>query len=176
MGGQQVDHLAEPLGWLSGAGFGRKLIHKLRTGSGGLFSYGRIEKPLRVVAGRPENLAAGDVPKRGGDAALDEHIAGGNHVGIVTAAQGSAISPQQKRRLEDVPFHLFQRQSGVLRGIKGAFAHYFVHQQAHLGADLLYFDRRGLTSQAVEFHQLGGVGDGVFSTFYGYVSHCVIPS
>ena len=97
---------------------------------------GEIQQPMRIVVGRAEHLAAGQVLEHRGNAAPHQHRCGIHRQRIGEARQGGAIGAQQERRLDQVALRLLHRQRGEFAVVQRAFAHRAVDRAAKLLFDL----------------------------------------
>src|SRR5262249_32551783 len=70
----------------------------------------RLQETVGVVKGRPEDLAAGQVLECCGDASAHGHGRGVDRLARTEARQGSAESPEQKDRLDQVTARLLDGQ------------------------------------------------------------------
>ncbi len=122
---------------------------------------------MRVIVGRPEDLAARDVLEGRGDAPFGDHPGRVERLGVAEAGQGRAIGAQQEDRLDQVAARLLDRQCRKRAVVAGAFGHHAVDREAQLLVDLVEREFGQVTRPAALVgQQVERVGDRRLSTFY----------
>ena len=92
---------------------------------------------MGIVIGRAENLAAGDVLERRGNAAGNAHVLRVDDARVVAALEGGAIGAQQEHGLVRGALALLEGQGRIPLGVEARLAHHAVDEQAHLLLDHL---------------------------------------
>ena len=117
-------------------------------------------------------MPAGNVFENRGDAALNDHLAGGYRLGVVEARQRSAIGAKKKDSFDEIAPGLFDGKGGEVWIVETAFAHNAIDCEAHL---LLYLREAEFGNGAIAppfgLQQCLCILDGRLATFYRYIRH-----
>ena len=91
---------------------------------------------MRVVEGRAEHLAAGQVLEGRRDAPLDRHGGGVDRLADGDPRQGRAIGTQQEDRLDQIAARLLDGERRQAAIVERALGHHAVDRQRQLLVDL----------------------------------------
>ncbi len=145
--------------------FGRRILGQLR-----------IEQPMGVVEGRPEDLAARNILEGRGDPPANLHRAGVDRLGGAEPRQGGAKGAHQEDRLDHVAARLLDRQRRQFAVIQRAFGHDPIDAEAQLFGDLRQRHFRNVAIAAALMRQQPmGVLDGALASLDGDI-HRYSPS
>jgi hypothetical protein len=170
---EEIAYLAEgPHGTL-GPGRSRpeklpqKAIHRFH----GLRREASLEQTLGIVERGTEDLPAGNLPERGGNAALHEHLPRINDLRRVAAPKHLPVAAQDHDGLVHVTFRLLQGQSGGLRSEQRRLTHHLVDEQPELRAEFLQSQRRGARGNARPLRQSKRCRSSLFRSILASLSH-----
>jgi hypothetical protein len=133
----------------------------------------RVEKAVRVVEGRTEQLTARQILVGGRHAPFDLHLSGIDRHGRAEARERGPVGTQEEDRLDQVAARLAHGQCRKRTVVERSLGHHAIDGQSKLLDDLLDRERRqGAVAAAPVGEQPVSIVDGGLATFDSNIHAC----